>query len=1019
MAPAAAALPTPTGGPLVLAPAVVSQTHSSDSVAVFERTGDVYYAIYGHVPKIPIPLTTTLAWSWWSMDAVTATDTATRARPLFAEPGIPEHRPDVAFSREGYVMAVWGRTIPLPQQFFCLNEIGDPNLFPRFRGDLKSARLVPLPGDNVEWRAGPNIIAATTMNEDHFYHNPSVTVDSNGVALMVFIHTVITYANPCGISIKMRVLSRRWDGTDWIDERVINGFEPTPNGPSGYYAGARFHYTDIATTAKLSTDAVRRTRQQAIAVWYDFITTDFVCFAFHDIYWPKYSVWNGDSWTPAAEVPGRPTQPPYMKYLGEKLGISTNQFGDAMLAFGNERDLDPCATGDLELQVRTSAWSSATQSFSAAVMLDGGGSPDVAVDQANQTIAAYATYPVKWATASVTGSWTLHGHITTPPPSGSPAVASLAPAANEAERQLVIQTDGTWTQRVGAGAWSMPVPLDGAPFEFPEIAARTGSPSLPHAEWSFLSYFAADNNLHTAIAGGDRGEQVGVGANALVNLVTLADPLTAWFGGWAGGPPVPAPPAPYASGAVRYEVYPGGGPSGGIATLKDVGELNSGAPALLSDFLAWALVFYPAQRYIVDVGDHGKGWRGVCQDFTQANSWIDMPELRSAFINVKGGSTHRWDVIAFSACLMAQLEVAYQFNGYADYMVASEELMPGAGHNYADLLPRLMATPFMTTPLAARTFVTSYAIAHAGGAGLSQQLDTLSAVDVSQAPLLAVDSGLLATAITTWIEDLTITTTTRAQRVNAVKAARNASDTFPHPSRNHGAMGYRDLGDFATRMITALTPDDPTTALDNSVRSWASLLSTTLGSAVLQYFNDVSRPNARGLAVYLESSSAAYSVAANAYTRTHFVSVYPEWHNLISTTLGTLDTLASLQLGTGEAWLQVDTMGGSVGVPYSDSTRCDGLCGVTLDGGRCLEEEGSTTLLIPGSVRRFSWRIDGTYNTAALPYTLTIRTLKDGGVIKQFSQLGVLAAGQVIEGIYIVPYNAFLPNTRRTASDYW
>jgi hypothetical protein len=64
----------------------------------------------------------------------------------------------------------------------------------------------------------------------------------------------------------------------------------------------------------------------------------------------------------------------------------------------------------------------------------------------------------------------------------------------------------------------------------------------------------------------------------------------------------------------------------------------------------------------------------VCWDATSGNDYIDTPELGEALDNINGDA--RNDLLAFDACLMSMLEVAYEISPYADYMVASEELIP-------------------------------------------------------------------------------------------------------------------------------------------------------------------------------------------------------------------------------------------------------------------------------------------------------------------------------------------------------
>jgi Clostripain family len=53
------------------------------------------------------------------------------------------------------------------------------------------------------------------------------------------------------------------------------------------------------------------------------------------------------------------------------------------------------------------------------------------------------------------------------------------------------------------------------------------------------------------------------------------------------------------------------------------------------------------------------------------------------------------DVVGYDACLMAMIETAYGFRNSAAVMVASEELEPGAGWDYAAVMKSITSNPTM------------------------------------------------------------------------------------------------------------------------------------------------------------------------------------------------------------------------------------------------------------------------------------------------------------------------------------
>gem|GEM_PF-2476080 len=94
-----------------------------------------------------------------------------------------------------------------------------------------------------------------------------------------------------------------------------------------------------------------------------------------------------------------------------------------------------------------------------------------------------------------------------------------------------------------------------------------------------------------------------------------------------------------------------------------------------------------------------------------------------------------FDIIGFDACLMANFNVASLLSPFADYMIASEELEPGAGWSYDVWLAELVKKPKMTPLEVSKAVVDSYADFMS-----SQDIETttLSVIDLNRFPKLAV-----------------------------------------------------------------------------------------------------------------------------------------------------------------------------------------------------------------------------------------------------------------------------------------
>ncbi len=135
----------------------------------------------------------------------------------------------------------------------------------------------------------------------------------------------------------------------------------------------------------------------------------------------------------------------------------------------------------------------------------------------------------------------------------------------------------------------------------------------------------------------------------------------------------------------RYEV------DGEKLVLKQEFELvNMANPGTLSDFIAWGMASYPADRYGLILWDHGGGpVLGFGADETHSGSMMRIQQLKKAFETAGG----HFDFIGFDACLMGTVETAYMLKSFADYMIASEEMEPGNGWFYTGWVGTLLKDP--------------------------------------------------------------------------------------------------------------------------------------------------------------------------------------------------------------------------------------------------------------------------------------------------------------------------------------
>lgn len=176
--------------------------------------------------------------------------------------------------------------------------------------------------------------------------------------------------------------------------------------------------------------------------------------------------------------------------------------------------------------------------------------------------------------------------------------------------------------------------------------------------WTFILYFAGDNNLHPYLERAiDRMERVANRSNLTI--------LVLWDG-WRS--------SDTRLYRVIYDTAPGIA-SPILSVPWNSGELNTGNSQTLVDFVNWARANYPADHYFLSIANHGRGTTGIAWDDTSGGDNLSAySELASALDAITSGGSNKIDVLYFDACLMGMIEDAYEVKDYVDYLVASENL---------------------------------------------------------------------------------------------------------------------------------------------------------------------------------------------------------------------------------------------------------------------------------------------------------------------------------------------------------
>jgi hypothetical protein len=296
----------------------------------------------------------------------------------------------------------------------------------------------------------------------------------------------------------------------------------------------------------------------------------------------------------------------------------------------------------------------------------------------------------------------------------------------------------------------------------------------PVVDWTFMVYLAGDNNLEE-YATKDLIEMKHAGSTAEVAVVAQLDGMSD-------------------SVARRYHLRKETSLSEDI--VAELPETNTGDPVCLTDFAAWAIDNYPARHYALVLWNHGSGWkeddiyqaaerigtqpritrqvlRGIATTkkrslFRTSLEWfvenpdraiafddssedfLDNAELKKVLEQICAKTGAAIDLLGFDACLMNMLEVHYQVRSFAGVIVGSQELEPGDGWPYNDVVAALTAQPGQTAEAFSKSIVDVYTefykkqypdIPVTQSAVATAQMDPLvSAVDGLAKALLAVRS---------------------------------------------------------------------------------------------------------------------------------------------------------------------------------------------------------------------------------------------------------------------------------------
>ena len=381
---------------------------------------------------------------------------------------------------------------------------------------------------------------------------------------------------------------------------------------------------------------------------------------------------------------------------------------------------------------------------------------------------------------------------------------------------------------------------DNPPTEIPSTQSPVTS-GLP--EWTVIVYSAADDEVLEENMWFDINEMEVVGSNSQLNIVVQIDRYASGFAGdgdW--------------SDTRRYLITQDSDLNSITSPIvQSLGELDMGDPQTLIDFVTWAVQNYPAKKYALVLSDHGGGWTGGFSDMTSSSySDLSIPEIVSSIEQIRQNTgIDKFELIGFDACLMGQIEVFGSLYPYSNYMIASEEVIPGYGWSYAAWLGQLAQNAAMDGSGLSQSIISTYIVNDTvltGGRASSDEIaqeestTTLSAIESARVPDVIGAMNQFVSAITSL--DQTV-----------VAEARTYTRSYYSLFGEEVSASFIDLGNFSEVLATRTD--------DTGIQQAAVQLQTAISSAVVAEKHGVNMSGSNGIAFHFPDSDLYYYTEYN------------------------------------------------------------------------------------------------------------------------------------------------------------
>ena len=287
---------------------------------------------------------------------------------------------------------------------------------------------------------------------------------------------------------------------------------------------------------------------------------------------------------------------------------------------------------------------------------------------------------------------------------------------------------------------------------------------------------------------------------------------------------------------------------GDLELVDEIPDASMGSADTLADFISWGVENYPAKNMGLVFWNHGGGSiSGVCFDELHEKDSLSLREIDKALNSVYDKMTDKFEFIGFDACLMSTLETANILVPHANYMFASEELEPGGGWNYTDIMNYLAENPDASGAELGEMQCASYyqhCIDNGDSEGTTFAITDLSALD-----------ELLVSF------DKTAQEMYESGRLNDIARAVYDADNFGGNNRSEGYTNMVDL----KGLLTAVKPYAPNAA-DTLEKLEKAVISSVFGpqhtgAGGISLYYPLSVQGSEELSIFSDICTSSYYLA--------------------------------------------------------------------------------------------------------------------------------------------------------------